>query len=34
VSLVPDGIIATGSNPWIVHPLSEPDTQTVPPRRT
>jgi hypothetical protein len=34
VSLVPDGIIATGSKSGIAHPLSEPVTHTVPPRRT
>jgi hypothetical protein len=34
VSLVPDGIIATGSKAGIAHPLSEPVTHTVPPRRT
>ena len=34
VSLVPDGIIATGWKSGISHPLSEPATQTVPPRLT
>jgi hypothetical protein len=34
VSVVPDGIIATGWKSGITHPLSEPDTHTVPPRRT
>ena len=34
VSRVPDGIIATGWKSAIDQPLSEPATQTVPPRRT
>lgn len=34
MSLVPDGIIATGWKSGISQPLSEPATHTVPPRRT
>ena len=34
VSVVPDAIIATGWKSGITHPLSEPATHTVPPRRT
>ena len=34
VSLVPDGIMAIGSRFGMSHPLREPATHTVPPRRT